>query len=229
MLMSATGLRGIDATEEAVLLGVAHLLTLEDMRANATDSTLLLNDRNRVLAAAVRRGIDTNEEAALLGVAKSMANANDALKRANQTPFEDWLLDLKNYKQKHGQFPTDQSTPLGNWVKRQRKLKRKCDRGKRMGGMDSDRVLKLNALVFCVGPTAARQSQLKRSEIKVKNKYNFAFKLSVEGQVPHGGGRRLAYTIAYAIHINSLYQPLGSKTRLQHKKTDGLNFGLEWS
>ena len=32
-----------------------------------------------------------------------------------------------------------------------------------------------------------------------------------------------------AIIEESLYQPLGSKTRLQRKKIDGLNFGLELS
>jgi hypothetical protein len=59
---------------------------------------------------------------------------------------------LKNYKQEHGRFTTDKSTPLGQRIKSQRRLKRKFDCGGPAGGMCSERVLKLSALGFVWNP-----------------------------------------------------------------------------
>jgi hypothetical protein len=86
------------------------------------------------------------------GVVRSLTEVERESKKANGKSYEDWVLALKTYKETHHRFPTDRKLPLGNWLRTQRKLKRKVDRGEPAGGMSFQRVSMLNELGIVWNP-----------------------------------------------------------------------------
>jgi hypothetical protein len=83
--------------------------------------------------------------------------------------WEAQLAKLKAYKQEHGDcnVPTEgwaEDPPLGNWVSKQRTLKKALDRGEPSQGMTAARAAKLEALGFAWERSTAAQNNPHRMQ-----------------------------------------------------------------